>query len=95
MSDQERQANLDAMRFYKALLPLLVSYECDRPHWDEKVEGYYPTIDFDEFVSRLSQPHHGDCTNEPQPCIRCHAEDATHKALWLAERLAVSMNKSM
>lgn len=81
----------EALAIKRALLPLLVSYECDEPHGDAEDSGYFPSIAYEQIVADMASEHHGDCTHEPQPCLRCHAESWNHKATWLATRLAAAL----
>lgn len=75
------------------LAVLLMQYENDEPHISTpdldvgtEDEQHYPEVTLDELGDWLMQDHCGDCTNQPQPCLRCHAEHAIHKATWILDR---------
>ncbi len=40
----------------------------------------------DEFDKAMADPHCGDCTNQPAPCIRCLLEDCVEEAIWHDEQ---------
>lgn len=65
------------------LAAALMSYEADEPHGDSEDSCYYPEITTDEVREWLASEHDGDCVSQPQPCNRCFAEAAMHKAEWL------------
>ena len=65
------------------LAALLMSYDMDAPHHGKWESGHYPQIDVGDIKTYINQPHEGDCTHVPAPCIRCHAEACLHQADWL------------
>lgn len=72
------------------LAVLLANYEVDEPHGSSLPganDGGYGTFTLADLEWMAMQPHHGDCTNEPESCQRCFAECVLHKARWIAERI--------
>ena len=69
------------------LAAALQSYEAEEDHFaDAPGESYYPQVTPEHIQECLAMPHCGDCTKQPQPCLRCHAEHVFHKAKWLIEK---------
>jgi len=50
--------------------------------WERCVEVWNRT-----YVPALQEEHYGDCTNQPQACIRCQAEDCVRLASIVREGL--------
>jgi hypothetical protein len=67
----------------KQLACLLLSYDCDTPHWAVDDSQYYPVVTEEMFNQWLADEHFGDCIGEPNICERCFAEDKLHQAQWL------------
>ena len=78
-----------------ALAVALFRYELDLPHVanpavaQELVSTYYgdDRHSLDRLRQWATEPHHGDCTGQPQTCSRCAAEESFHEAHWLAKQL--------
>ena len=69
---------------------LLACYETDEPHVDLPqcpASNHYPEVDWKTLQEQSRSEHAGDCTNEPQTCLRCWAEMIVHKAKWISERM--------
>ena len=70
----------------KQLACLLANYELDEPHCRE--ESHFGNVTIEQLDEWLAEKHMGDCTNQPNPCARCAAEEWLFKAEWLLERMA-------
>ena len=66
---------------------LLLSYEADEPHGQPDDSEEYPERSQALLTEWLSSDHFGDCTNQPNTCMRCVAEQALHKAKWLTKKM--------
>lgn len=67
------------------LARLLMGYEVDGPHTGLYASDRYFSFSEAQLQEFLAGAHRGDCTKEPMTCMRCVAEDATHKARWILE----------
>lgn len=67
------------------LASILLSYEIDEPHFGEQW-SYSPFL-----VSQIKdwekEEHCGDCTKQPQPCIKCQIDELLYKSQWLIDHL--------
>ena len=71
----------------------LMIYGAFAPHCDLEMSPEYPKITHEEFVSRLNEPHSGDCTSCPWRCMRCEAEEYVHQATWLMNNCDIKFKK--
>lgn len=72
----------------------IVSYESDVPHvevpdFKPDNDEYYPEISFEDIKVWQEMEHHGDCINMPATCMRCIADEAIHKAEFIASKITV------
>lgn len=67
------------------LATILLEYEIDEPHSD-KDSPTYANITVGKLEDWISSEHFGDCTNQPQVCVRCVAEEVIFKAQYILDR---------
>ena len=69
------------------LASILLEYEFDEPHFDDEEDSpNYPNITIGQLEDWISSEHFGDCTNQPQVCVRCVAEEVIFKAQYILDR---------
>lgn len=64
-----------------------MSEQGDREHdlWDVEADVAW----FKRLEVAMLEPHHGDCTNVPMGCTRCHLEDYTD----IARRIIAALHQ--
>lgn len=79
----------DPLRDQLWLTAALMTYDTDAPHVHTPAEqNHYPPISTQQVLEWRTAEHCGDCTNRPQPCMRCWADECWHQAGWLIDRAA-------